>query len=59
MDGLERKSQGALHVIRLDFLSAVGQAAARKYGVWMIPTIILFDEDGQEVGRQLNLINKL
>jgi thioredoxin-related protein len=37
----------------------VGQAAARKYGVWMIPTIILFDEDGQEVGRQLNLINKI
>ncbi len=57
MDGLERKFDGRLTVIRLDFLSPVGRIAARRYGVWLIPALILFDERAQERSRQLGLLN--
>lgn len=57
MDGLEQKFDGKLTVIRLDFLSTVGRAAARHYGVWLIPAVILFDERAHELNRQFGLLN--
>ena len=58
MDGLAQKYNGKLRVIRLDFLSPVGRASAREYGVWLIPAVILLDEQGQETNRQLGLIDR-
>ena len=57
MDGLGQKHTGRLRVIHVDFLSPVGRAAARNYGLWLIPAVILFDEQGQEVNRQLGIID--
>jgi hypothetical protein len=57
VDGLEQKFDGRLTVIRLDFLSPVGRIAARRYGVWLIPAILLFDEHAHELNRQIGLLN--
>ena len=57
MDGLRQKHNGRLRVIHVDFLSPVGRAAARKYRLWLIPAVILFDEQGQEINRQLGIID--
>jgi hypothetical protein len=57
VDGLEQKFDGKLTVIRLDFLSTVGRAAARRYGVRLIPAILLFDERADELNRQIGLLN--
>ena len=57
MDGLAQKHTGRLRVIHVDFLSPVGRAAARKYGLWLIPAVILFDDQGQETIRQLGIID--
>lgn len=57
VDGLEQKLGSELQVIRLDLMSGVGRSAARQYGVWAIPAIILFDRKGQEAKRQIGLLN--
>ena len=57
MDGLVQKHNGKLRVIHVDFLRPVGRAAARHYGVWLIPAAILFDEQGREINRQLGIID--
>jgi hypothetical protein len=57
VDGLEQKHNGKLQIIRLDFLSAAGRTAAKEYGVWLIPAIILLDEGGQVMKRQVGLLN--
>ena len=57
VDGLEQKHNGQLRVIRLDYLGAVGRAAAQEYGVWLIPGMILLDGHGQVVNRQIGLLN--
>lgn len=57
VDGLEQKLGPELQIIRLDLMSGVGRSAARQYGVWAIPAIILFDQKGQEAKRQIGLLN--
>jgi hypothetical protein len=57
VDGVAQKHSDKLRVIQVDFLSPVGWTAARKYGVWLVPAVILFDEQGQEVTRQLGMID--
>jgi len=57
VDGLEQKLTPHVRVIRLDLLSPVGRTAARTYGVWLIPGLILFDGTGREISRQLGLLN--
>ncbi|MBI5928833.1 MAG: thioredoxin family protein [Chloroflexi bacterium] len=52
VDGLEKDLQGEATVLRIDFLSEVGRSTARQFGVKIIPTILVFDPNGQIIFRQ-------
>ena len=52
VDGLERELEGQARVVRLSILSRTGQAAARRYGVMGMPTFLIFDGQGELIGRQ-------
>jgi thioredoxin-related protein len=47
VDGIEKDLTGRARVIRLDVSSQVGQLAAQRYGVRAIPTLFIFDGQGQ------------
>ena len=46
-----------LQVIRLDFLGPVGRTAARHYGVWLIPALVLTDGHADLLERQVALMD--
>jgi hypothetical protein len=52
VDGLEQDLKGRAAVLRLDLLSGVGREAASTYGVKVVPTVLLFDGNGQVIVRQ-------
>jgi thioredoxin-related protein len=52
VDGLERDLKGHATVLRLDLLSKVGKDAANLYGVKVVPSVLLFDGNGELVLRQ-------
>ena len=52
MDGLERELEGQARVVRLNVLSQMGREMARRYGVRGMPTFLVFDGQGDLVGRQ-------
>ena len=43
VDGLEDDLKGQASVLRLDLTSKVGRAAAREYGVKVVPAIDIFN----------------
>ena len=47
VDGIEKDLQGRAQVIRLDVWDEIGQLAAQRYGVRGIPTLFIFDGNGQ------------
>jgi len=47
VDGIEKDLQGRAQVIRIDIWSEVGRQSAQRYGVRGIPTLFIFDGDGQ------------
>jgi thioredoxin-related protein len=49
VDGIERDLEGRAQVIRLSVISEVGSQVARRYGVRGVPTLILFDAEGNLV----------
>jgi hypothetical protein len=49
VDGIERDLEGRAQVVRLSVLSDVGSKAARRYGVMGVPTVIVFDGQGNVV----------
>jgi hypothetical protein len=49
VDGIERDLEGRAQVVRLSVLSEVGGQAARRYGVMGVPTVIVFDGEGNVV----------
>ncbi|MBL7198978.1 MAG: thioredoxin family protein [Anaerolineae bacterium] len=49
VDGIERDLKGRAQVIRLSVISEVGSQVARRYGVRGVPTLILFDAEGNLV----------
>jgi hypothetical protein len=55
VDGLEADLHGRAEVLRIDFLSGVGRAAARAYGVNIVPMMLLFDREGRVVLRDAGL----
>jgi thioredoxin-related protein len=57
VDRLEDDLKGRAKVLRLDMLSGVGRAAARQYGVRAVPTLLLFDGDGEIVLRQVGTMD--
>jgi len=57
VDGLEQDLTGRATVHRIDFMSPLGREVAAQYGVDYIPTLLLFDGNGQLIIRQQGLIN--
>lgn len=53
MDGLERELEEQARVVRLSVLSHAGREVARRYGVRGVPTFLIFDGQGDLVGRQV------
>jgi hypothetical protein len=52
VDGLADDLKGQAGLLRLDLTSKVGRAAAREYGVKVIPAILVFDGSGRIILRQ-------
>ena len=46
MDRLERDLQGQALVLRLNVRGAAGQDVMRAYGVYLVPTFLVFDGAG-------------
>jgi thioredoxin-related protein len=53
VDGLERDLEGQAKVVRLSVLGQMGQEIAHRYGVSGVPTFLVFDGQGELVGRQV------
>ena len=52
VDGLERDLEGKAAVIRLDTNGQLGLQIARRYGVSGLPTLLVFDGDGELIHRE-------
>ena len=59
MDRLEFSLTDRFLVIRLDVLSDVGKYVRQKYDGGIVPTFIVFDEEGNEVWRHSGSVPKL
>jgi thioredoxin-related protein len=57
VDGLEHQLRGRATVLRIDLLSRAGREAARRYGVKLIPLLIVFDGDGNVIARQVGVFD--
>jgi thioredoxin-related protein len=58
VDGLERELEGQARVVRLSALNAMGQEVAQRYGVRGVPTFLIFDGQGELIGRQVGFPNR-
>jgi thioredoxin-related protein len=58
VDGLERELEGQAQVVRLSALNALGQEVAQRYDVRGVPTFLIFDGQGELVGRQVGFPNR-
>ena len=58
VDGIERDLQGQARVVRLSVLSEVGSQAAQRYGVFGVPTILVFDGQGHLVAKSAGIPNR-
>ena len=56
VNGLEKQLAGKAKVVRLDVMSSVGRAAAARYGVRGLPTLVLVDGEGQPVYSQAGIV---
>ena len=52
MDGLERDLADRAEVIRLDTTGPLGLQIARRYSVSGLPTLLVFDGDGNVIHRE-------
>ena len=52
VDGLEKDLEGRATVARVSVLSSVGRDLAGRYGVRSMPTFLVFDGDGNPIGRE-------
>ena len=59
MDRLELGLTDHFLVIRLDVLSDAGKYVRQKYQGGVVPTFIVFDEDGNEVWRHSGSVPEL
>jgi len=53
VDGLEHELEEQARVVRLSVLSRTGQDVARRYGVRGMPTLLVFDDKGNLIGREV------
>ncbi len=57
VDGIENEFDGRLIVIRLNIQEKVGRELAPRYGFQYTPTFILFDEEGDEIWREVGSLD--
>ena len=55
VDGIEKDLQDRVQVIRLDVWSDIGRAAAQRYGVRGVPTLLVLDGTGQVQSTQVGV----
>jgi thioredoxin-related protein len=53
VDRLEKEVGGQLEIIRINIQEPVGKELAENYGFQYTPTFIFFDENGNEVWREV------
>jgi len=58
VDGLEQELKGRVRVVRLSVFGGVGQEVARRYDVRGVPTFLIFDGQGELIGREVGLPDK-
>lgn len=51
MHGFKEEMAGKVDVVHLNLASAVGREVGGRYGIKMVPTSLLFDNDGRLVRR--------
>ena len=56
VDGLEKQLTGKAEVVRLDVMSEAGRAAAARYSVRGLPTLVLVDGQGQPIYSQAGIV---
>ena len=55
VDGIERDLGSRGRVVRLNVLSGIGSEVAARYGVRGVPTLIVFDGQGQVAYQQAGM----
>jgi thioredoxin-related protein len=55
VDRLERELEGQARVVRLSVFDKVGREIAQRYNVTAVPTFLVFDGDGNLLGRQVGI----
>jgi thioredoxin-related protein len=58
VDGIERELEGQARVIRLSLLSGLGRSVAQRYRVRGVPTILIFDGNGDVVEQRSGIPNQ-
>lgn len=51
MDEVEKQYKGQVKFVRVDMTTEKGKELAGKYYVFGTPTIVLYDEEGEETNR--------
>jgi thioredoxin-related protein len=55
VDRLERELEGRARVVRLGVFDGTGQEMARRYDVRGVPTFLIFDGQGNLIGRDAGM----
>ena len=52
VNGIEKDLNGKAEMIRLNIMSRIGTEAASRYGVPVVPTLVVLGRDGEVVYRR-------
>ena len=57
VDRLEEQYAGRLEIIRVDIQSTAGETIAQEYGLFVTPSFLFFDAQGQEAFRSAGTLD--
>ena len=55
VDGIERDLEGRARVVRLSVMSDIGSRAAQRYNVRGVPTVLVFDGNGNLIEQRTGI----
>lgn len=55
VDGIERDLEGQARVVRLSVMSDIGSRAAQRYNVRGVPTVLVFDGNGNLIEQRAGI----
>lgn len=58
VDGIEKALNGRGTVIRIPLTGEIGRAVVAEWGIRAVPTLLVYDGDGNEILRQVGGIRK-